>query len=95
MKEDDYRALLALMQEEDKKLYDISKQFSDLTTETKRILDTIKDKSTERKKNYNVNDESEQKVDHHRAIPRNIRSTLDESLKDVKSLHYVFDDFSE
>jgi hypothetical protein len=45
LKEEDYRKFLAVVKVEDDKLYDISKTFSDLTSETKRILDTIKQKS--------------------------------------------------
>lgn len=72
LKESDYKNFLDIIKKEDSKLYDISKQFSELTSETKRILDTIKEKSEDRKKGHGVSGEEHQRVDHHKSIPRNI-----------------------
>ena len=43
-----------MLEKEDKNLYEVSNRFSDLTREAKRILDDIKSKSDDRKKEHGV-----------------------------------------
>jgi len=45
LKEEDYALFIGQIKKEDETLMEISTKFSDLTTEAKRILDTIKSKS--------------------------------------------------
>ena len=49
MKESDYAYFLDEIKKEEVTLKEISQKFYELTSETKRILDEVKDKSTQRK----------------------------------------------
>jgi hypothetical protein len=79
--EDDYNNFLEVAKEDDKKLYEASVLFADLTKETKRILDTVKGKSDERKKSYGV-DGDDIKA-HHKPLPKEIKSKLEDTGRDV------------
>jgi len=94
LKTEDYKKFLDVIKDEDKKLYEISKSFSDLTTETKRVLDTIKEKSEGRKKEFGVT-EDHQHVDHHRHLPQDVKQKLLEAATEVNELHFQFDDFTK
>jgi Zn-dependent M32 family carboxypeptidase len=82
MTEHDYQVFLDKIKEEDQRLYELSQKFADLTTEAKKILDEIKTKSFDRKKEHGIED----KVDvnnHHRIIPREIKEKLLKTAKEV------------
>ena len=93
LSEKDYQNFLDIIKKEDEKLNDISKTFSDITLETKRILDTIRDKSNDRRRKYGIKDGDEfdvhQNVDHHRDLPYDVTSQL---LKSAKEVSIVFRD---
>ena len=56
MKDSDYQFFLDEIKKEDGTLKEISQKFFELTAESKRILDEIKEKSTQRKKDFGVED---------------------------------------
>jgi hypothetical protein len=56
MKDTDYQFFLDEVKKEDVTLKEISQKFFELTAESKRILDEIKEKSTQRKKDFGVED---------------------------------------
>jgi hypothetical protein len=95
LKEDDYKNFLEIVKTEDKKLFEISKTFAELTTETKRILDTINEKSDQRKKDHGVEGEEHQAIDHHRFLPQDVKVGLLDAVKEVNDLHAQFDEFTK
>lgn len=58
----DYRHFLDQVKMQDNKLYDLSAKFAMLTKEAKKILDSLKDKSEDRKKAFGI-DENEGKYE--------------------------------
>lgn len=54
--EDDYIHFLNQVKQQDNKLYDLSQKFATLTSEAKKILDSLKEKSENRKKSFGIDD---------------------------------------
>lgn len=95
MKEEDYKYFLDEIKKEEVTLKEISQKFYELTTETKRILDDLKDKSTKRKEEHGVADtDGHTRSNHHRTFPKPLLDKLTNAIKDVEDLHTVFNIFS-
>ena len=73
LKDADYQAFLTIINQEDKNLYEISNLFSELSSEAKRMLDDIKGKSDERKRNFGAETEESQVVNHHKSLPQEVK----------------------
>ncbi len=82
MKEDDYKFFINHVHNQGKQLYDLSAKFSELTKEAKRILDTIRAKSDQRKSDHGVM-EGESTPNHHRELPTDVKDKLVNTVKDV------------
>lgn len=72
------------LKQEDKKLYEISVKFSELTKEAKRVLDNMKAKSDERRKQYGVEGE-DYGTDHHRELPTIVVKDIERTNSEVSS----------
>mmetsp|Transcript_3297 Transcript_3297/g.5478 ORF Transcript_3297/g.5478 Transcript_3297/m.5478 type:complete len:287 (+) Transcript_3297:935-1795(+) len=91
--EDDYKVFLGEIKKQDAVLYEISSKFAKLTNEAKLILDKIKEKSQERKSQYQVS-EGEEPQNHHKQLPSDVRNKLDQTINEVDNLHLSFDKFT-
>ena len=85
MTEQDYQVFLQKVKQEDERLYELSQKFSDLTTEAKKILDEIRDKSTERQKQHGVYEKVDVKS-HHKILPRDVKEKLLDTAKQVSNI---------
>lgn len=94
MKEEDYQFFLDQVKNQDNQLYDVSLKFSDITKEAKKILDSLKDKSSTRKEQYGSKDDAKIDQDHHKILPREIKEKLLVTAKEVDNLHLSFDKFT-
>jgi len=88
MKDTDYQEFLNVVKNEDKTLYEISQLFSDLTVEAKRILDDVKGKSDKRKEDFGET-AGDKVVDHHKALPQEIKEQLLGAAEEVSKLFNV------
>ena len=84
MKEEDYKFFLQNVHTQAKQLYELSLKFSEITVEAKRILDSLNEKSDERKKNHGV-DAGETVENHHRELPPEVKQLLDSTVSEVSS----------
>lgn len=89
MTEDDYKEFLKKVKGQDNTLIDISQKFADLSREAKRILDDVKDKSETRKQQHGIEDDVDYN-EHHRYLPQKMIDNLQDSAKEVETLHLVF-----
>lgn len=87
MTEHDYQVFLDKIKEEDQRLYELSQKFSELTSEAKKILDEIRDKSSDRMQQHGV--EGVDVKNHHKILPRDVKEKLLDTAKEV-SLIEVF-----
>lgn len=95
--ETDYRYFLDRVKQQDNKLYDLSQKFADLTSEAKKILDSLKDKSEERKKSFGIDDSQgkyEKVTVHHKPLPRELKEKLLSTATECNNLHLSFDKFT-
>jgi len=58
--ETDYRYFLEQVKQQDNQLYDLSQKFAALTAEAKKILDSLKAKSENRKLAFGINEDEGQ-----------------------------------
>lgn len=95
--EADYTHFLEQVKQQDNRLYDLSQKFATLTSEAKKILDSLKDKSENRKKSFGI-DESQgqyEKVQtHHKSLPRELKEKLLSTATECGTLHLAFDKFT-
>jgi hypothetical protein len=96
LKEEDYRKFLDYVQKEDDKLYELSTKFATLSGEAKRILDDLKEKSSQRQADFAVQGgtHDNRNEDHHRVLPRDVKEKLLDTAKEVDNLHLTFDKFT-
>lgn len=78
------------IKEEDKTLQEVSKKFSDLSQEAKRVLDSIKEKSDKRKEEHGITDGVGKPQDHHKEFPPYIEDHIDDTDSDIKMLDKAF-----
>ena len=93
MKESDYAYFLDEIKKEEVTLKEISQKFYELTSETKRILDEVKDKSTQRKEQHGVKEsDGYTRSNHHRKFPQRVMDKLQGAIKDVSKnfFHQLF-----
>jgi hypothetical protein len=80
---------------EDDKLYDLSTKFTDVSSEAKRILDALKQKSSDRQSSFGIeNGSDDRNQNQHRVLPREIKEKLLDTAKEVDNLHLSFDKFT-
>ena len=90
----DYLHFLNQVKEQDNKLYELSKKFADITSEAKKILDSLRDKSESRKKAFGIDEdkgEYEKVITHHKSLPRELKEKLLSAITECGTLHLSFD----
>ena len=86
MKDSDYQSFLDEIKKEDVTLKEISQKFFELTSESKRILDEIKQKSTDRKAEFGVSENDGQtRSNHHKKFPERVMTKLGSAIEDVST----------
>lgn len=94
--EPEYQTLLGQVRNEDTTLVEISQKFADLTGETKRILDTIRDKSDKRKETFGIEGGQEDvRNNDHRQLPKNLMDSLLEAKGEADKLSNTFSKFED
>lgn len=80
LKDSDYALFIGQIKQEDATLFEISQKFTDLTSEAKRILDSIKGKSDQRKEEKGGENNF---IDHHKPFPRDVMTGITDLKTDV------------
>ena len=88
MTEHDYQVFLDKIKEEDQRLYELSQKFAELTSEAKKVLDEIKDKSQNRQQQHGI--EGVDVKNHHRILPREIKERLLDTAKEVSTSLFFY-----